>query len=61
VGCGIGGSARLLALHYGFDVLAISISPAQIARARALTCRIGALMRFGVWRPHPTCLINSAM
>jgi MPBQ/MSBQ methyltransferase len=37
VGCGIGGSARLLALHYGFDVLAISISPAQIARARALT------------------------
>jgi MPBQ/MSBQ methyltransferase len=36
VGCGIGGSARLLALHYGFDVLAISISPAQIARARAL-------------------------
>jgi len=37
VGCGIGGSARLLALHYGFDVLAISISPAQIARARDLT------------------------
>jgi MPBQ/MSBQ methyltransferase len=37
VGCGIGGSARLLASHYGFDVLAISISPAQIARARALT------------------------
>jgi MPBQ/MSBQ methyltransferase len=37
VGCGIGGSARLLALHYGFDVVAISISPVQIARARALT------------------------
>lgn len=37
VGCGIGGSARLLALHYGFDVLGISISPAQIARARDLT------------------------
>jgi MPBQ/MSBQ methyltransferase len=37
VGCGIGGSARLLALHYGFDVLAVSISPSQIARARALT------------------------
>jgi MPBQ/MSBQ methyltransferase len=37
VGCGIGGSARLLALHYDFDVLAISISPAQIARARSLT------------------------
>jgi len=39
VGCGIGGSARLLAEHYGLDVLAISISPAQIARARALTPR----------------------
>ncbi len=37
VGCGIGGSARILAEHYGLDVLAISISPAQIARARALT------------------------
>jgi MPBQ/MSBQ methyltransferase len=37
VGCGIGGSARILARDYGFDVLAISISPAQIARARALT------------------------
>jgi len=37
VGCGIGGSARILAAHYGFDVLGISISPAQIARARELT------------------------
>ncbi len=37
VGCGIGGSARLLALHYGFDVIGVSISPSQIARARALT------------------------
>ncbi len=37
VGCGIGGSARLLARHYGFDVLGISISPAQIERARQLT------------------------
>ncbi len=37
VGCGIGGSARILAAHYGFDVLAISISPAQITRARELT------------------------
>jgi MPBQ/MSBQ methyltransferase len=37
VGCGIGGSARILARDYGFEVLAISISPAQIARARALT------------------------
>jgi MPBQ/MSBQ methyltransferase len=37
VGCGIGGSARILAHDYGLDVLAISISEAQIARARALT------------------------
>jgi MPBQ/MSBQ methyltransferase len=37
VGCGIGGSARILAAHYGFDLLGISISPAQISRARALT------------------------
>jgi len=37
VGCGIGGSARILAQHYGLSVLGISISPAQISRARALT------------------------
>ena len=37
VGCGIGGSARILADHYGFDLLGISISPAQISRARTLT------------------------
>ena len=37
VGCGIGGSARILARDYGFEVLGISISPLQIERARALT------------------------
>ena len=37
VGCGIGGSARILARDYGFDVLGISISPAQIKRATDLT------------------------
>ena len=37
VGCGIGGSARILARDYGFDVLGISISPAQIRRATELT------------------------
>lgn len=37
VGCGIGGSARILARTYGLDVLGISISPAQIRRARELT------------------------
>ena len=37
VGCGIGGSARILARDYQLEVLGISISPAQIARARQLT------------------------
>ncbi len=37
VGCGIGGSARILANDYGFDVLGITISSAQVHRARQLT------------------------
>ena len=37
VGCGIGGSSRILAETYDFDVLGISISPEQINRARQLT------------------------
>jgi MPBQ/MSBQ methyltransferase len=37
VGCGIGGSARILARDYGLNVLGISISPGQIKRAEALT------------------------
>ncbi len=37
VGCGIGGSARILARDYGFEVLGISISPAQVKRAVELT------------------------
>ncbi len=37
VGCGIGGSARILARDYGLQVLGISISPGQIRRASALT------------------------
>ncbi|MCP9889158.1 methyltransferase domain-containing protein [Cyanobium sp. ATX 6A2] len=37
VGCGIGGSARILARDYGLEVLGISISAAQIDRARTLT------------------------
>ncbi|MFL0769763.1 MAG: methyltransferase domain-containing protein [Prochlorococcus sp.] len=37
VGCGIGGSARILARDYGFDVLGISISPDQVKRANSLT------------------------
>lgn len=37
VGCGIGGSARILARDYGLEVLGISISPGQIQRAQELT------------------------
>ena len=37
VGCGIGGSSRILAKYYGFNVTGISISPAQVKRARQLT------------------------
>ncbi|MCP9832366.1 methyltransferase domain-containing protein [Synechococcus sp. HJ21-Hayes] len=37
VGCGIGGSARILARDYGLQVLGISISPGQIRRATELT------------------------
>jgi MPBQ/MSBQ methyltransferase len=48
VGCGIGGSARILARDYGLDVLGISISPGQIHRAReltpaALSCRFAVM------------------
>jgi MPBQ/MSBQ methyltransferase len=37
VGCGIGGSSRILAQEYGFDVTGITISPQQVQRARELT------------------------
>ncbi len=37
VGCGIGGSSRLLAEVYGFDVIGISISALQVKRASELT------------------------
>nr|YP_002049193.1 probable sterol-C-methyltransferase [Paulinella chromatophora]ACB42983.1 probable sterol-C-methyltransferase [Paulinella chromatophora] len=39
VGCGIGGSSRILARDYGFDTLGISISSFQIRRARKLTTK----------------------
>ncbi len=39
VGCGIGGSARILSNDYGFDVVGISISEAQIRRANELTTK----------------------
>jgi MPBQ/MSBQ methyltransferase len=37
VGCGIGGSSRILAEAYGFAVTGITISPQQVKRAQALT------------------------
>ena len=37
VGCGIGGSSRMLAREYGFAVTGITISPNQVRRAQALT------------------------
>ena len=37
IGCGIGGSSRILAKYYGFNVTGITISSAQVKRAKELT------------------------
>ena len=37
VGCGIGGSSRILARDYQFDVTGVTISPEQVKRAQQLT------------------------
>lgn len=37
VGCGIGGSSRILAQNYGFNVTGVTISPQQVKRAQELT------------------------
>ncbi|NJL52678.1 MAG: methyltransferase domain-containing protein [Hydrococcus sp. SU_1_0] len=37
VGCGIGGSSRILAKDYNFDVTGVTISPQQVNRAQELT------------------------
>ncbi|MBE9067456.1 methyltransferase domain-containing protein [Leptolyngbya cf. ectocarpi LEGE 11479] len=37
VGCGIGGSSRMLARDYQFDVTGVTISPQQVQRAQQLT------------------------
>lgn len=47
VGCGIGGSSRILARDYGFDVTGITISPQQVARATELTPE-GVTAKFAV-------------
>ncbi len=57
VGCGIGGSARILARDYGFRVVGISISPAQIERAQTLTpagldCRFAVMDALALELPN---------
>jgi MPBQ/MSBQ methyltransferase len=47
VGCGIGGSSRILARDYGFDVTGVTISPNQVRRAQQLT-PAGVTARFQV-------------
>ena len=37
VGCGFGGSSRVLAKDYGFSVTGVTISPKQVQRAQELT------------------------
>ena len=37
VGCGIGGSSRILARDYGFVATGVTISPSQVRRAQELT------------------------
>jgi MPBQ/MSBQ methyltransferase len=37
VGCGIGGSSRMLARDYGFAVIGVTLSPQQVRRAQELT------------------------
>ena len=37
VGCGIGGSSRILAKAYGFETTGVTISPKQVQRATELT------------------------
>ena len=39
VGCGIGGSSRILSDYYGFDVIGISVNQEQIRRANELTTK----------------------
>lgn len=40
-GCGVGGSARLLALRYGAEVTGLTLSPVQAARGNVLSAEAG--------------------
>ena len=59
VGCGIGGSARILARDYGLNLLGISISPGQIQRAQQLTPE-GLSCRFAVMNALDLQLENAS-
>jgi len=50
VGCGMGGSSRILSDYYGFDVIGVSISQEQIKRANELTVN-KYFCRFEVMNP----------
>ena len=47
VGCGIGGSSRILAKEYNLEVTGVTISPQQVARATELTPE-GVTAKFAV-------------
>lgn len=47
VGCGIGGSSRILAKEYEFEVTGVTISPKQVERATELTSQ-GVTAKFQV-------------
>lgn len=47
VGCGIGGSSRILAKEYEFEVTGVTISPKQVQRATELTSQ-GVTAKFQV-------------
>jgi SAM-dependent methyltransferase len=47
IGCGIGGTARHLARHYGCEVAGVDLTPDYIEAARALSEMVGVEARLG--------------
>ena len=56
VGCGIGGSSRILAKEYEFEVTGVTISPKQVQRATELTSQ-GVTAKFQV---DDACLLYTS-